>query len=216
MKKLIFANRYFLIPYFTFLLAGISLIVIFTKPELHILCNRLHHPIADFFFLHATNLGDGIWIAVLFIILLFVRYRYAFAFLSGSLAGALVVNLFKKVILQDMYRPSKYFELFETYPLRFVEGVKLHALQTFPSGHTATAFALFLTLAIITKRNFFKLAMFLAAFLVAYSRVYLSQHFVEDITAGSVAGVLGIVLAFFLFEKSNKKWLNRSLIRFKS
>ena len=126
--------------------------------------------------------------------------------------SATVVNLFKKVLLGDMFRPSKYFELYETYQLHLVEGVKLHSLQSFPSGHTATAFNLFLMLALMVKNNYLKLVFSTLAVVIAYSRVYISQHFLVDITAGSVVGVIFILFAFLWFEKYNKNWLDRSLL----
>lgn len=212
MKKLIKANRYFFIPYAIFLLVCIILLASFPKAELHILLNKANSPFFDIFFKYATWLGNGAVIAVLFVILLFVSYRYAFAFLTGSLATALVVNLFKKVIFHNMYRPSKYFELYETYKLHLVEGVKLHSLQSFPSGHTATAFNLFIMMAFIVKNNTLKFLFFIMAALVAYSRVYLSQHFIMDITAGSVVGVTVMALIFVWFEKFNKNWLDRSVL----
>ncbi len=115
--------------------------------------------------------------------------------------------------MHNIYRPAKYFELFENYKLHLVEGVKIHSLQSFPSGHTATAFSIFLTLALITKNHVLKLFCFVIAVLVAYSRVYLSQHFFVDIAAGTVIGVVFIVLAFYYFERIDKKWLDRSLLK---
>ncbi len=212
MQQLLKENRYFLIPYIFAITICVILLLSFSKTELHILLNKANSNVFDIFFKYATYLGDGAVIAVLFIALLFVKYRYAFAFLTGSLITAGVINLFKKVLLDNMYRPSKYFELFETYQLHFVEGVKLHALQSFPSGHTATAFNLFFMLTIITKNKILKFIFFIVAALVAYSRVYISQHFLVDITIGSVFGVTFIFLAYFFIEKSNKTWLNKSII----
>lgn len=206
-------NRFFLIPHLFFLLTFGILLIVFSKTELHIISNEANTPFLDTFFKYATYLGDGTVIAVLFIILLFVKYRFAFAFLTGSLVTALVVNLFKKVILHDMYRPSKYFELYETYKLHLIEGVKMHSLQSFPSGHTATAFNLFFMMALIVKSKTLKLFFFIMALLVAYSRVYISQHFLIDITAGSILGVIFMLLAFCWFETFNKNWLNKSFLK---
>jgi membrane-associated phospholipid phosphatase len=213
MKKLIKANRCFFIPYLVFLVFCGILLASFSKSQLHILSNEANSPFFDTFFKYATNLGDGAVIAVLFIILLFVSYRYAFAFLTGSLVTALVVNLFKKVIFHNMYRPSKYFELYETYKLHLVEGVKMHSLQSFPSGHTATAFNLFLMMALMIKNNMLKFIFFIMAALVAYSRVYISQHFLMDITVGSVIGVVIMILAFVWFQTFNKNWLDKSFLK---
>lgn len=213
MKKLLKANLYFLIPYFIFIVFSGILLFSFSKTELHILSNKANSTIFDLFFKNATYLGDGALIVVLFVILLFVKYRFAFAFLVGSLSTALIVNLFKKILLNNMYRPSKYFELFETYKLHFVEGVNLHAVQSFPSGHTATAFNIFFMMALLAKSNMLKLVFFIISLLVAYSRVYLSQHFLIDITIGSVFGVFFIMLFWFIFEKCNKQWMENSILK---
>lgn len=212
MKDLISKNRWFFLPYFVFLIICATLLFSFSKTELHILLNKVHSPFFDVFFKYATHLGDGTMIAFLGVVFLFIKYRYLFTFLLGSLSAAIVVNLFKKVVFTEMYRPAKYFEMFETYKLHLVEGVNQHSLQSFPSGHTASAFSVFLMLALITKNRWGKLALFFAAVVVAYSRVYISQHFVIDITVGSIISVLLMVLSFFWVEKWEKPWLNNSVL----
>lgn len=212
MKDLFLKNRWFFLPYALFLVICSALLLSASKPELHIMLNKFHSPFFDVFFKYITHLGDGTVIAILAVIFLFVKYRYFFTFLMGSLSAALVVNLFKKVVFTEMYRPAKYFELFETYKLHLVEGVNQHSLQSFPSGHTAAAFSVFLMLALVTKNNLAKLFFFFGAVIVAYSRVYISQHFIVDITAGSVLSVLFMFFAFLWVEKWEKTWLDKSLL----
>ena len=212
MKDLIRKNRWFLIPYSVLLTASIALLIVFSKPELHIAANKANSPFFDTFFKYATLLGDGTLIAVLTIILLFVSFRHLIVFLLGSLSAAIVVNIIKKFILTDIYRPSKYFELFETYQLHFIEGVKLHSYQSFPSGHTAAIFSVALMLTLLTRNNLLKVSMLLVAVLTAYSRVYLSQHFFIDITVGSVIAVLLMLLFFRLSESWKKPWLDKSVL----
>lgn len=213
MKQLLKENKYFLIPYLVTLIIGGILLIIYTKPELHILSNKYNSVFFDFFFKYTTSLGNGVMIAILFIILLFAKFRYAFAFLIIGLLTSAVVNILKKLVLDNIYRPSKYFELYETYQLHFVDGVKLHSLQSFPSGHTGTSFNVFLTLAIITKNKFLKLTYFILAALVAYSRVYLSQHFMIDIVVGSIIAVILTLFIFNWFNNIDKMWLDKSIIR---
>lgn len=212
-KKQFKENRYFLIPYILLFLFSVILMLIYSKTELHIASNKANNPLLDFFFKYATNLGNGWIIAILFICLLMIKYRYAFVFLTGSLATALIVNVLKKAVFHDMYRPSKYFEIYETYKLHFVEGVNLHQLQSFPSGHSGTAFNVFLTLAILVKNNTLKFLFLLLALMVAYSRVYLSQHFLIDITAGSFIGVCCILASFWWFSKMKSTWLDGSILK---
>ncbi len=213
MKQLFKENRYFLIPYLFTLIICVILLFSFSKTELHILSNKANSISFDYFFKYATNLGDGAMIAILTIILLFIRYRYAIVFLSGSLLTAGIINLLKKVLLGDILRPSKYFEIHETYQLHFVEGVNLHSLYSFPSGHTGTAFNLFFMLALISPGKWLKLFWFFVAAIVGYSRIYLSQHFLIDITVGSIIGTSIIFFMFFGLNKSKKTWLDKSLIR---
>jgi len=211
MIKLLKNNKYFFATYFLFLVVAVFLLLSFSKADLHIFLNRLNTPFFDEFFKYATFLGDGLMIAILFVVLLGYRYRFAFAFLIGALLTSGVVQLFKKVLLENMYRPSKYFELFETYQLHLVEGVNLHSLQSFPSGHTATAFNIFFFLALISKNNGIKILCAVLAATVAYSRVYISQHFMVDITVGSVIGIILTFIIFYWSTKWGKAWLNKSL-----
>lgn len=212
MKELILKNRWFILPYAVFLLICAVLLLSFSKPELHILLNKANSSFFDIFFKYATHLGDGTMIALLGVVFLFVKYRYLFAFLMGSLSAALLVNLFKKVIFDEMYRPAKYFELFETYQLHLVEGVNQHSLQSFPSGHTATAFSVFFMLALVAKNKWVKFLLLFAAAVVAYSRVYISQHFVVDIVAGSIISVILMLLSFYWVKNWQKSWLDNSVL----
>lgn len=212
MKKLLIDNRYFLLPYIIFLIVVVVFALLFTKIEMHIWANQINSPFLDQFFKYATHLGDGSAIAVLTVIFLFVKYRYALAFLIGSLITSGIVHLFKQLLLEEMYRPSKYFEMFETYKLYLVEGVTLRSLQSFPSGHTSTAFNVFLMLALITRNNYLKLGYFVIALLAAYSRVYLSQHFFIDIAAGSFIATAVMLLVFCWSKTWDRKWMESSVL----
>jgi membrane-associated phospholipid phosphatase len=212
MKQLLINNRYFFLPYVLFLIVFLISAFSYTKTEMHIWANQIHSPFFDLFFSYVTHMGDGIMIAILFVVFLFVKYRYAIAFLIGSLLTSGVIHLFKKLLLDEVYRPSKYFELYETFQLHIVEGVKLLSLQSFPSGHTSTAFNVFLMLALVSKNHFLKLALFAMALLVAYSRVYLSQHFFIDIAAGSFIAVLLTFVSYYQVKQWNRAWLETSLL----
>lgn len=212
MKRLLINNRYFLIPYLLFLVIYLVFDIYFTKTEMHIWANQIHSPFFDIFFSYATHLGDGTSIAGLTIILLFVKYRYALAFLIASLLTSGIVHLFKRLLLPEVYRPSKYFELFETYHLHIIEGVKLRSLQSFPSGHTSTAFNVFFMLALLTGNNYLKMLYFFVAVTVAYSRVYLSQHFFIDTIIGSLIAVTCIITIYYWSLRWKKEWLDSSVL----
>lgn len=200
--SLLRANRFFFVPYLVFLLAAFALLVALPKSENHLLLSRWHHPVADQFFRFFTHVGDGLFsLGVAALLLAFRRWRSAgLAMASFLLSGGLSL-FFKQIVFPKALRPTKYFEQWPEVKLTLVEGVNVYAHNSFPSGHSTTAFAVFSLLALLTSRRRWGLALFVLASLGAYSRVYLSQHFLEDIVAGSLLGTACTVGLYLLWEK---------------
>ena len=88
--------------------------------------------------------------------------------------------------------------------------------NSFPSGHTVTAFSAAIVILYLTKNKNWSILLFIVALAVGYSRMYLSEHFFEDVIVGSVIGVL-ITICWISFIESKQflhtdKW-NRGLLR---
>ncbi|SRR5690554_94206 len=213
MKKLLFENRYFLLPYLVFLLVFVALAPFYTKAEMHIWANQFHTPFFDQFFSNITNLGDRIAVFIAGIIFLFISYRYTITFTIGTLITSSIVHLFKQVLMAEALRPSKYFLEFETYQLYLIEGYKLQGEQSFPSGHTSSAFNIFFMLTLITKNKNFKIVYFILALAVAFSRVYLSMHFFIDTVVGSLIAVISVIMAYKWVQSWEASWLDGSIIK---
>ena len=167
--------------------------------------NGLNKPALDVFFALYTNEGDG-WIFVLFIlVLLFVRYKYVIAALSSFLLTTLFVQLGKHLIFPEAKRPFSYF--IGPDDLHRVPGVVIHINHSFPSGHTATAFAMFTLLVLMTNKKWMHLLFLLMAALVGISRMYLGQHYLSDVTAGALVGTFVSVLSYYIFcERYKPQW----------
>ena len=76
-KKTIFEYKSFFYLYFTFLvIAGLAL-VIFSKEETFFFVNSRFSSMADFFFRGITGLGDGLFFALITLVLAIYRYRLA-------------------------------------------------------------------------------------------------------------------------------------------
>jgi membrane-associated phospholipid phosphatase len=79
---------------------------------------------------------------------------------------------------------------------RPIPDIEMHLWKAFPSGHTAIGFCMFCLLALYTQNNFLKFFYFVVVFLIAYSRMYLSQHFLQDVYAGSIIGIGSALFAY--------------------
>lgn len=143
-------------------------------------------------------------------VLLFYRYRIALTLLITQLSTGLIAQVIKRS--WDAPRPVKCFaDNFPNIELHKIAGVKLYVHNSFPSGHTTSAFAFFLVLAYFTKNKALQFLYFILAVMVGFSRVYLSQHFILDLLAGSFIGVSITILFQLYFEKKPMKWADGSL-----
>lgn len=89
----------------------------------------------------------------------------------------------------------------------FIENVTLHNFHAFPSGHTASAFALTAVLAFGVKSKNYSWLFLTGAILVGYSRIYLAQHFMDDVLAGAVIGFLSAITCWIFFDKVFRRLL---------
>jgi len=177
-------------------LVGFGFHLYFGKQEAHLLLNSWHFPLTNQFFKYVTHLGNGLLLAIIFPLLLFIRYSWALAFGISSLAMGVVVQLLKKIVFSGDNRPSFFFTDGE---LPVIDGVHLMLHHSFPSGHSATAFTLFLMLAFFVSNRLATYLFTVIAILAAFSRVYISQHFVVDTVVGAWIGLV-ITYLTYLFS----------------
>ncbi len=193
MRAYIKAHR----PYFGLfaiwaLLAGL-IIATTEQPELHLNFNNVNVMGWDTFFIYATYLGDGLFAYGLAIALCFVRFRWGASVFLACLMAGLTSQLLKQQVFGPVPRPAAFFG--EPTPLYLVPGVDMHSFYSFPSGHSAIAFALATSLMLLAPWRSLRAGLFFLALIAAYSRVYLSQHFFEDIYAGSFVGLIAALIA---------------------
>lgn len=162
--------------------------------------NFLRHPILDRFFIFYTSLGDIglLWIVLGLVFLAFRKTRRTGLLLLLALA---LSHLFNTVILKNLIeRPRPY------TVLQQVESVIGPVSQTsFPSGHSATAFASAM-IPFLREKGFLRWVPLILAILMGLSRVYVGVHYPIDVLAGAVVGSL---TAYSVF------WIDRRLTRTK-
>ena len=197
-------NSFFLVPYLGTLLMLLPFLLLHSKPAIHLWINEHHSQFFDCFFKYITFLGDGVFIIIPAIFFLFFSLRHVVFLLTAYFSTGLFAQILKRIFFDDIVRPARYFH--EIASLHLVDGVKMLGSRSFPSGHSTSAFALFLCLALISPNRFVKFTCFIAASVVAFSRVYLSQHFLIDIMAGSIIGAAGALAFHQLFYRHDRIW----------
>ena len=192
----------FLIPYLLILCICLVLKLGYTKAEIYFAVNAHYGSFADWIEPYVTDIGNG-WtcIAIAAILALF-SYRRAFLLATAYGVTSISAQILKYIF--DTPRPMLYFQD-QVSRIHFVKGVEMLRVHSFPSGHTVTAFSMGVMFTYWSKNKAWGPVFLLIAIMVGYSRMYLSEHFFEDVTAGSVIGV--IITVIWLYWLDNKLFI---------
>ena len=157
----------------------------------------------DQFFKWTTWGAEGwVWIPYLSVVVVLYKKDFKLIILN-FLLSTLITQISKHVIWDDITRP-----ILSGIPLNqihTVPGQVTHAYNSFPSGHTATAFTLFLLTVYLFPTKWVFTVGVIYAIICAYSRVYLGQHFPMDLGGGMLVAVISMQLSILI----HKKILNR-------
>lgn len=143
---------------------------------------ELHTPLLDKIVPAFTSLGDKGWLFIALGIALFCfkkTRRAGIAVLLSLAAGAVIGNLFlKNLVMRD--RPC----WIDTSVVLLIANPTDYS---FPSGHTLAAFETAASIFFVNRR--WGIVMFIFAFGMALSRLYLFVHFPSDVLSGMALGV---------------------------
>lgn len=190
----------------TFIVVFALFLILYGKKDSFILINGFYDPKLDYFFQYVTYLGDGLIYIPIVVYCLFWNRKYLVPVIAGIIICTILTHFLKRVVFPDELRPVS-LEV-EKVIIHKIEGVPLHRQHSFPSGHTSTAFTVALLLVSVMKRKIWAYILPMVAFLVGYSRVYLAQHFVTDVTVGMLVGVTSAYLSLLIYD-----WYEQRLAR---
>jgi membrane-associated phospholipid phosphatase len=213
-KDVLFKIRWFFIPYLLVLCACFTIKFLYTRPEIYFWINGRYSAFGDFIMPYLTDLGNGLSTVLITLVILLFSYRKALLMgTTYALVSGIIVQVVKFIF--DAPRPTLYFKD-QLSRIHLVQGVEMLKLHSFPSGHTATAFASTVVITYWCKNKGWGLPLLIVAMSVAYSRMYMSEHFFEDVTGGSAIGVICTVLWIAWFDNlkfmQSPKW-NRGLLK---
>ena len=203
----------YVIPYLVLLMVILGLMYAYPKPELHLLLNAHHTSLQDTFFKNYSLLAEWPLYVLALLPLLWKKTKMTIFFAICELTGGAILQILKHIISTD--RPVSVFEQYQDLTLPLVKGVTMYHSNSFPSGHASTFFMFCTCLVIFLAYRYHQtdkpnglrtqillnvsmLLLLVLAVLGAYSRVYLSQHFLSDVCVGSIIGFTTPFLMFYL------------------
>lgn len=118
--------------------------------------------------------------------------------LCDQIASGLFKELFER--LRPSHEPSL------EGIVRLVNG-KRGGKFGFVSSHAANSFGLALFTALLFRKWYFTLVVFLWAMANSYSRIYMGLHYPGDILGGLIVGVLVAIFVYWLFKRFSFRYL---------
>lgn len=183
------------------LVLGVAALFFWNKENVFLALNNRHSYVADVILKYFTYVGDGLFMVALGVVLWLLRKKkLGLLLILSFLLSGLLAQTIKR--LEQRPRPGLYFQ--KTEVIHRVDDELLKGRNSFPSGHTTTAFATFSLLAFATRNKLVQLLFFVMAVAVAYSRIYLGAHFAEDVLAGAALGFISSYFLYWLLRK--KEW----------
>jgi membrane-associated phospholipid phosphatase len=208
MKKLI---SVYCIAYLALLAVVVVLLCAYPKLELHLMLNSVHTRLLDTFFKYYSMIAEGPIYVLALLPIFWKKIRLTLFFALSELTGGGLLQILKHSISTS--RPISMFENYQGAVLPLVQGVDMHHGNSFPSGHASTFFVFSTCCALLLAYHYRQrpfrlvpkgwavslamLALLILAALGAYSRVYLSQHFLSDVCVGSIIGFATPCLFFY-------------------
>lgn len=203
MRSLFSLNKYYYSIIALFIVIGGILLSTIHKADVTIWVNLHHNLLYDWIF-RVTDHGGIFWFSVLVAVAIGVFKDWETALKAGIcfILTALIVNFLKYVIFPGELRPTLYFE--GKHSLRILNGIVQLKTESFPSGHTAAAFSIATFLALILNKKQWHGLLAGGAASVGYARLYLSQHFITDVYAGMLIGVITTTLVYYFYPQKSK------------
>lgn len=157
-------------------------------------------PLTDYFFYYATKMAEPPGFAICALFLWFSSWK---KMATVPIVGCLVIIFsFSLKLLFHHERPSLYLErLGYTGPLAVLTYPMLTGNNSFPSGHSMAAWALYTLVAVYTRKTWASILCLFCALSVSISRVYLMAHFLEDVVFGGAIGALLGYGVYYAFER---------------
>lgn len=151
-----------------------------------------------------TRLGDGgsLWIVLAIVLLALNKTRKV----GATSALALIITfLTVNVGIKNVVARTRPYEVIEG----LTNLVGKQSDFSFPSGHSAHAFAVGVVILIMMPKKI-GVPVFVISILMAFSRLYVGVHYPTDVIAGVVLGTIIAFISVFVVNKICEAWKKRN------
>jgi len=213
LKSILQDNKSFFIPQLLLFILGSYPLLAYNKVNLLLQVNSYHHSLLDYFFYYITSLGSTT-VYALFIATLFTMKQDSRALLTGIgsfILMSIIIQGLKRVEFFEQLRPMGLIPVEAS--LHLVKGVAHKTYWSFPSGHAGSIFTATCLIYLMAPTKSWWLSLFLCfiACTVAYSRLYLCQHFYRDIYIGALIGTCSTIVVYaYLQHWQGPTWLDQT------
>ncbi len=197
--------QYFFIPFLIWVFFGLLLQINFSETTIFYFFNgNITNIIFDYLMVLFSFFGRAEFMVIIFLLfLLKSEHRNSSNILlisSFAILNPLLINILK-ANFKDL-RPLKLLGEHAVYHSVLIEKAYLFS---FPSGHTMGVFGFFTILTFLLSKQNDKVGFlfFILSCCCGISRIYLGQHFFDDVLMGSIFGVLLSLILIFIFKNIN-------------
>ncbi len=170
------------------LLLLLSFFVNMYNVPLFLSLNCLNSNLSDAFWISMTTLGDGLLLGIVLGMFIIVNPRITLFGLILMASSSVATNIIKSLL--PTIRPAAFL------PDVHVVGPLLRS-GSFPSGHSAAAFATALALAHFSSSRTLRVVLLSFATLVGLSRIFVGAHFPNDV-------LWGIIISLAIYELTSQ------------
>lgn len=192
-------SRLFLI----FVLIGAIPLFFFQKGDIvFIINNKIANTNLDIFFTYYTDTALGFIFVFAILIALCFSYKKATIIASLGIIIFILSIICKQLLFADFPRPTAMFPLEPFHHL--IPNFEYAKKFSFPSGHSMTAFSITTIISYYSKSQLINVILFIYAISIAFSRMYLLQHFFIDVYIGAIIGYCAVLVILYFYPYFKK------------